>query len=808
VYWTTIGNTSYFAAFVADGRMAVMKTDGTAAGTIRMTDNVGRPDPNSAWLVAVVNGRFIYGGLDAAGDSRTFALDLAGGEPVQLNQTSAGWLEDGVVRDGNFYFSCFFSSNESELCRTDGTLAGTVSVDLLPGPKGSLTYANERRIFGTSDGMFFIGRTELGVGVHRVDRTASNPTLIFPLTETGLQNRIQRATVLGDRFLFHARAEGGEPDALWASDGTAAGTKRLALVRGFDALGVVAGKLLFVGDSYGDVIWATDGTPEGTSKTDIQNVLPGTLLHAGAVVGDELFVFSDGTDDEALFATRGTAATTRRIAAVSHGGFHSRGEGFGLGGQFFFRNEDAIHGSELWKTNGTTAELFADLQPGPGSGFATWNVMVRPDGRALIVGNDRYTGVEPWITDGTAAGTHLLANVHPEDSMSGSSPYFLASTNGRLFFTARLGPDQAFGVSDGTSSGTSAFIDPSVDPYEATASAGHYFVAATYSQPLGLYATDGTAAVMTLLHPQPATLTPVARGVVFQEGSATSPRAVWFSDGTISGTRLLRRIAQSRAAAIAPAGDLAWVFEEDRLWRTDGTDAGTIDILATNGGGFYAVTRIGGAFLLLRTGTAAGGERAYSLWRTDGRSGLTLVKTFSDAYAPDFVGSTNRYTVIRGWTRMYRSDGTEGGTVELPASTNCNYGDALGDAIVFSSYTPGSITVWRTDGTPAGTTKLATMKFFDAQQQTRCLAFTTFGGRAYFSGYDSVHGWEPWSTDGTPAGTQMLEDLYLGKSHSSAASFTVAGDHLFFTAATPNVGRELWAIGPRGASARRRSVGH
>jgi ELWxxDGT repeat protein len=121
--------------------------------------------------------------------------------------------------------------------------------------------------------------------------------------------------------------------------------------------------------------------------------------------------------------------------------------------------------------------------------------------------------------------------------------------------------------------------------------------------------------------------------------------------------------------------------------------------------------------------------------------------------------------------------------------------------------------VWRTDGTFAGTVVLTTMSMFanlpyEPQQPTGCLAFTTFGDRTYFSGYDFAHGWEPWATDGTLAGTRMIEDLYPGKNHSWAVDFTVAGSHMFFSADTPNVGRELWAIGPRGGpSTRRRSVG-
>ncbi|RYF87101.1 MAG: hypothetical protein EOO03_11005, partial [Chitinophagaceae bacterium] len=49
--------------------------------------------------------------------------------------------------------------------------------------------------------------------------------------------------------------------------------------------------------------------------------------------------------------------------------------------------------------------------------------------------NDGSSGLEPWITDGTAAGTRLLRDINPGKAFSMSSPDFTYS-NGFVYFSA------------------------------------------------------------------------------------------------------------------------------------------------------------------------------------------------------------------------------------------------------------------------------------------------------------------------------------------------------------------------------------
>src|SRR5689334_22400823 len=94
--------------------------------------------------------------------------------------------------------------------------------------------------------------------------------------------------------------------------------------------------------------------------------------------------------------------------------------------QLFFSGFDESHGAELWKSDGTTAgtSLVADMVPGSGS----------TDPRFITAVNDIvYFNGRPglWKTDGTANGTVRLA-----DPAWVSYPFDLTNVNGTLLFAS------------------------------------------------------------------------------------------------------------------------------------------------------------------------------------------------------------------------------------------------------------------------------------------------------------------------------------------------------------------------------------
>lgn len=788
-FWTNAGNTTWFIAATASKSIEIFKTDGSTAGTLQVTHGSGIPESRFLGpFLGLVNGKLVYGGRDAGG-AGVFALDTTtGSDPVLLGRFDLAYLTNGIVRDNTLYFSGR-ASGEHELWSTGGTPETTSKVDLMPGAQGAFDPARDTSLFTAGQWMLFYGVTPQGTGLHRTDGTPAGTTLILPLSTSALFNDTGNAVRLGDRLLFGLRNQ------LWATDGSAAGTSQIAtLTSFFSPMGIGNAQLFFGGSG----IWTTDGTAAGTKQTD---VLAGTNANIdwGHAVGNRLFLVADIFDANKwttkLYVTEGTAASTRAIMPVDQH-FYVANDGFAIGNEFYFRHDDGIHGLELWRTDGITAELVVDLNPGYRDGVDIASAFARPDGKLLLPATEFNSGLEPWITDGTAAGTRLLKNCAEEDSFNGSSPHLLRAAGDRLFFVADFAGGQAIGTSDGTAGGTSAtIVDFPWTIMDAAAANGRYFYSISTN---GLYASDGSAAGTTLIDDRSARTYPLPNGVLYAVNGD-----LWFSDGTLGGTRKVRTFGSLR---IFPAGSFAWLVTGASLWKTDGTDAGTVAVTPTPAptSEIYDALRGGAWTYFLESSSTGHGTR---LWRSDGSApGTTLVKDLGQPNTlAEFVGATDRlvYFTVNG--QLYRSDGTDGGTLALAIPGPClASGAQLGDAFLFTSYlSNGTLTVWRSDGTAAGTTTLAAMRSRDAS--SGCRTLTARGNAAYFSGWDSAHGWELWTSDGTIAGTKMLADIYAGTKSSLPAELTLAGDRLFFSADSANIGRELWAVGGGAGNVRRRA---
>lgn len=76
--------------------------------------------------------------------------------------------------------------------------------------------------------------------------------------------------------------------------------------------------------------------------------------------------------------------------------------------------------------------------------------------------------------------------------------------------------------------------------------------------------------------------------------------------------------------------------------------------------------------------------------------------------------------------------------------------------------------------------------------------FVALGSWTLFTATDHDHGEELWRTDGTPGGTERVADLAPCPDSSSPRSFAVVGNRLYFVATTPTAGAELWKFDPGG----------
>ncbi len=782
------------------------------------------------------------------------AADLAAG--------AAGSLPDHAVPHpgggDRVLFAAGTATTGRELCVSNGTPAGTrVLRDLEPGSAGS----DPRDLVTAGNLVFFVASTGTsGDALWCTDGTTAGTRQLVDLApDTGGGERAELA-VFGQRAVF-GRDDGQHGLEPWISDGTPGGTRLLAdcdpgggsLPSQFtDANGtlfLVAG-LYGVARPLGRELWRSDGTSAGTRM--VVDLWPG----------------SNSPDIEQLTA---------------------------LGDDVFFKAAIDPRADELWRSDGTAAgtAMVRDIHPTPGFGSGI-RLMTAFGGRLWFTANEPTRGVELWTSDGTTAGTDAVIDLSP----AGSLPQTITGAHGRVWFTAQHIGDASrnatgfeLWVTDGTAAGTSLVADIRSGPAGAMPGAvlplpGGEVVFAADDGLVGRepWVSDGTPANTRLLldaHPPlpGSTLGSNARGYVtvgeqsfFAADDGVNGTELWVTDGTTAGTRLVADLRGGPAGSdpqhLTAAGGLLWFSADDgatgrELWCSDGTLLGTqqvSDLRASLGSSapeeltpvgdrlFFAagVDNVGIELCVvpldrsaaprvvhdIRPGFANGGPtqitafgervvfrasttaQGFEPWISDGTSAGTFL--LRDIQAGSGSSLPQEFTVFDGRVffvalqtgigssgqEIWVSDGTTAGTqlfVDLQPGDNYSYPEQLtplGSRMLFTAARPHWVggegrEPWVTDGTPAGTLLLRDIVAGTGDSDPTGIT-PLDGDRAVFAASDLQHGTELWITDGTPTGTRLVAELVPGLDGSAPQGFLAVDGGALFTARTATTGRELW----------------
>jgi ELWxxDGT repeat protein len=309
----------------------------------------------------------------------------------------------------------------------------------------------------------------------------------------------------------------------------------------------------------------------------------------------------------------------------------------------------------------------------------------------------------------------------------------------------------------------------------------------------------------------PQQFTPVAGGAVFFTlGGDTYPTAaLWFTDGTAAGTRFVAAFCESSGCShvpevVATLPGLAFFLAESngdltpspRLWRTDGTPAGTFPLTPQLHSFAYSNSFLAfGGRLLFSTCVYQG--NACSLWRTDGTPAGTA--SFAPVSAANLVEAGGQVYFLGSGSAgrgLWRTDGTAAGTRIVRALPRDNYLwnlVAAGSRLFFQTG-PDSGQVWTSDGTPAGT-RLA--RSF-AESGHEFLPLNTQILRSIGDGKVALVGIRDssvpnlWVSDGTPTGTVRLTNAPTveGRWVPRENQIEKLGKRLVFIA-----GSRLWSSG-------------
>jgi ELWxxDGT repeat protein len=312
-------------------------------------------------------------------------------------------------------------------------------------------------------------------------------------------------------------------------------------------------------------------------------------------------------------------------------------------------------------------------------------------------------------------------------------------------------------------------------------------------------------------------LTAVGDTLYFSAGDGSAGYGLWKTDGTEAGTvplhaagggnEFVGEIAAIGNGVVFGARASASVLE--RLWRSDGTVGGTRPLGAQPAYFPDSFVRVGGAAYFFAEGAAG----AVQLWRTDGTdAGTVPVATVTapvDEYEPlEMTAVGDRVFFAGGGPGgggLWVSDGTAGGTRRVTDAAGDLSGMPQGlvaykGVLFFSATDPdGGRELWRSDGTATGTYRVADVNpgVADSSPQSMLVA----GGWLVFIADDGVHGFEPFRSDGTAAGTSMIVDLWPDVPPSRndwhvSAAMGVLGSRAVIAASDGAHGREPWVIDP------------
>lgn len=378
---------------------------------------------------------------------------------------------------------------------------------------------------------------------------------------------------VGDKVFFVATNADTEDarTTLWVTDGTQAGTREVSpsvlwsvpplqayTYPPFDtAPPVVNGKIIFTAadENYVSHTYASAGTADTTVLlTDV------TFSSAIALVGTKLYFRGLDADEKfGLYVTDGTPAGTKLVRADPNE-FQALSEIKGTGWNdklYFFQRGDKT-GLEVWSSDGTEAGTTLLAK---GNGYLDSTMAVFKD--KLYFGfhdlNDADT--ELWVSDGTPGGTTQFANLHPTST---SSPSGFQVLGDRLIFLA-YGPGNpgnapTLWATDGTVPGTVELTQAMHKPVEYTLPEVNgkllYSAFIPSTSAVELWASDGTPAGTTKLgdvhmfSERQVTKLGTSQAVFFGTTEVSNVGEPWITDGTPGGTKQLVELGTSGEGSI------------------------------------------------------------------------------------------------------------------------------------------------------------------------------------------------------------------------------------------------------------------
>lgn len=396
-YLTEFNGELYFQAFdLTPSFKKLYKTDGTESGTTQVAPNLNGGAGYSPESLTEFNGDLIFtafvSGLgtelyktDGTEGGTTLLKDIRPGSSSGMDFNSNNSIELFVEFNNELYFRGLTNSSR-ELWKTDGTVAGTISVkNFEDAQTGSPNFVsnNGKSYLGVvfNNELYFTVNRSSTFELWKTDGTTAGTSLVRGAFTDPISNLI-----VFDNQLFFTATESATGNEIWTTDGTLSGTQIkydifpndlnpfFGLGSGSDDFFIFNNELFFSARSYdavsntiiGDELWKTDGTVASLVKninTTVSSSVEGSGLNLPkfTTFNNELyFTANDGANGEfGLWKTDGTEAGTIEVVSVTETGetFQFQ-DAIEYNGNLFYFNSQ-----QLWVTDGTPSgtEILTDI---------------------------------------------------------------------------------------------------------------------------------------------------------------------------------------------------------------------------------------------------------------------------------------------------------------------------------------------------------------------------------------------------------------------------------------------------------------
>ncbi len=494
-------------------------------------------------------------------------------------------------------------------------------------------------------------------------------------------------------------------------------------------------------------------TLDGSASTDPDNTI---VQYRWEELSDSGVVLSNANTQQATFTapaiTVSTALQFRLTITNDHGEEAQAVVNISISSvalitdKIFFAASTNLSSYSLWVTDGTEANT---------QQVSTVNVsnfdfpqFINYNGFLYFEGSEASTGRELWRSDGTLSGTQLIptaddtaysalgasASVYPSSlTLIGDHILYGANTSYNTFYSSEF-------ISLDTNNLSLSSVFPNGRPTTGNGAINHTGVMAGY----------------TYFHH--VVYTPSISSSLYRTDGLNPAQLVKSSDVLYSHVHDF----------VEMNGQLyfSWGFNE--LWKTDGTEAGTVLIKAFSG--------------------HIGHSSSYSGQRNMVALGNQLIFVADDGQGRE----------------LWRSDGTTAGTVLVKdldntiASTNPTEFTLMNNELFFISAAGNASTdgLWKTDGTSSGTTRLSAVRpafdgYYTGIGSAQPVVVSALN-RLFFAADNGSSGMELWTSDGTISGTVQVLDIRTGAASSSPAMFHAGSQFLLFIAEDDDGRAKLW----------------